>query len=97
MDTQEYVLVSRLCTHYSIDHSFFYSLKDNGLVEVITIGSDDYLHQDHIALLEKIVRINQDLHVDADAMDIIVSLLQRIESLQQELGTVRNHLLLYEG
>jgi hypothetical protein len=97
MDTQEYVLVSRLCTHYAIEQSFFYRLRDNGLIEVRTIDRDDYLHQDHLRLFEKILRINRDLHVDADALDIIVGLLQRVETLQHELDTVRNHLALYEG
>ena len=54
MDLQEYVLVSRLCTHYAIELSFFYSLKDNGLIMVTTIDSIDYLHQDELGLFEKI-------------------------------------------
>lgn len=97
MDLQEYVLVSRLCTHYAVEQSFFYSLKDNGLIAVTTIDSIDYLHQDELGLFEKVIRISRDLHVDADALDIIVGLLRQIETLQQELNSVRNHLALYEG
>jgi len=97
MDLQEYVLVSRLCTHYAIELSFFYSLKDNGLIMVTTIDSIDYLHQDELGLFEKIVRLNRDLQVDADALDVIVGLLRQVETLQQELNSLRNHLALYEG
>lgn len=97
MAPQEYILVSRLCTHYAVEQSFFYSLKDNGLIAVTTIDSLDYLHQDELGLFEKVVRINRDLHMDVEALDIIVGLLRRIEALQGELNTARNHLALYEG
>lgn len=97
MDPQEYILVSHLCTQYAIEQSFLYSLKDNGLIVVTTIDRVDYLHQDELGPLEKMIRINRDLHVDADALGIIAGLLQQIEDLQNELNTMRNHLALYEG
>lgn len=96
MNREAYILISQLCTHYSVEQSFFYSLDDNGLIEIITIESLPYLHRDEIPGLEKIIRIAQDLDLDMAGIDVVLNLLHKIETLQTELRLVRNKLSRYE-
>lgn len=96
MNNSEYILVSHLCTHYAVEQSLLYDLQDNGLLEITTIKSEDFLHQDCISTFEKILRIRNELKVNIEQMDLIINLLDKIEVLQNELNLVKNRLMIYE-
>lgn len=96
MSNESYILVSSLCRHYAVEQSLLYSLRDHELLEITTIESDDYLHHEHLAHFERLMRINKDLHLDPESMDVVVGLLEKIENLQHKLAEVQSRLGIYE-
>lgn len=96
MSIEYYIPLTKLCTHYKIEMSFFNSLDEFGLVEITTIEKTQYIHQNNINNLEKMIRIHNELDVNMEGIDIVFNLLQKIEKLQNELNSVKSKLESYE-
>lgn len=94
--TQNYLPLDQLCIHYEIEMSFFYNLLELDLIEIETIEQVMYLPEDRIGDLEKIIRLNQELHINFEGIDTVLHLLHKIEELQTELTVTKNRLRLYE-
>ncbi|MDQ3143243.1 MAG: chaperone modulator CbpM [Bacteroidota bacterium] len=97
MSEVNFILLEKLCTHYKVDLAFFINLSDIGLIEIKTIEESNFVDQDKIYELEKIIRMYRELDVNIEGIDIIINLLQKINNLQEELVSVRNRLRLYEN
>lgn len=93
MSTKNLILLNNLCTHYQVEMSFFNSLNEFGLVEIILIEESQYIHLEKITDLEKMIRIHQELNVNIEGIDVVFNLLNKIEALQNELIITKNKLL----
>ncbi|MEZ4804277.1 MAG: chaperone modulator CbpM [Bacteroidia bacterium] len=47
-------------------------------MEIETIETVSYIHQDTILNLEKILRLHRDLNVNIEALDVVLNLLNKI-------------------
>lgn len=97
MSTENFILLNTLCTHYRVELSFFNNLNEIGMIDIQTIEQAQYVHQDSIFEIEKMIRIYRELDVNIEGIDVVFNLLQKIDSLQNELLAVRNRLRLYEN
>jgi hypothetical protein len=96
MQERTFVSAQAFCIHHHIELSFIHSLHSYGLLDV-TAADDDYLlPHDQLEALEKMVRMHYDLHINLEGIDAINHLLQRVETMQQELRSLQNRLQLYE-
>jgi hypothetical protein len=77
--------------------SFFSSLNEIGLIQITNIEESNYIHQDKINDIEKIIRIHRDLEINIEGIDIAFNLLQKIDELENELNTLKNRLRIYEN
>ncbi len=77
--------------------SFFDELHEEGLISITTLEQTSYLHQDKISDVEKMIRIHQELNINTEGIDAVFNLLQKIDSLQNELNKLHNRLRLYEN
>ena len=96
MENEDLIALNDCCMHYSIEVSFVRSLNGAGLVDIVTVQNTDYLHQEDIAYLEKMVRLHQDLDINMEGIEAIAHLLNRVDILQEEINGLRNRLRLYE-
>jgi hypothetical protein len=96
MTEKQYIPILQLCKHYQLEDSFFMTLHEIGLVEIRTFEQQDYLHEDAIYKLEKIIRIHQDLQVNPEGIDVVFNLLQQMEEMEQRMTRLQNRLRLYE-
>ncbi|NOR28207.1 MAG: MerR family transcriptional regulator [Lutibacter sp.] len=92
MSTKNLILLNNLCTHYNVEISFFNSLNEFGLVEIISVEEVQYIHLNKITNLEKMIRIHQELNVNIEGIDVVLNLLEKIEELQNELIITKNKL-----
>jgi hypothetical protein len=90
------ISVVHLCTVYKIEKSFFTNLNDYGILEIREVEKSLYLHRDQLQDLEKIIRLHQELNINFEGIDTVLNLLNKIETLQEELTSMRNQLRLYE-
>lgn len=97
METKEFILINQLCSNYKVELSFFYELNEIGLVEITTIEHSQFIHQDKINDIEKMIRIHYELGVNIEGIDVVFNLLQKVNDLQNELILIKNRLQLYEN
>lgn len=97
MNIENLILIDNLSNHYNIEVTFFSSLEALGLIQITTIKSMGYIHQDQIQNVEKMIRMHHDLEINIPGIDVAFNLLNRIEVLQKELITTQNRLRLYEN
>ena len=96
MNIENYISLNDLCEHYGVSIEFIYALQETELIEVSNIDQSTYIHHDIISDLEKILRLHDELGVNIEGIDTIFNLLQKIDSLQNELKEVKNRLRIYE-
>ncbi|WP_066225469.1 chaperone modulator CbpM [Formosa haliotis] len=97
MATNQYILVKTICVEYQIEPTFLDELHGIGLIEITTIENDQFLHQDKLTDLEKIIRLHNELHVNIEGIDVAFNLLQKVDRLQNELRALKNRLYFYEN
>lgn len=97
MELKDFIPIVQLCEHYSVEISFFNELHEEGLISITTLEQTSYLHQDKISDVEKMIRIHQELNINTEGIDAVFNLLQKIDSLQNELNKLHNRLRLYEN
>jgi hypothetical protein len=96
MSTENYIPIAQLCTYYEVEIAFIERLDASGFIELETIADERHLHQDRIGDIEKAIRLHHELEINAEGIDVIFNLLQRIEALQNEVHTLRNRLRRFE-
>ena len=96
MKTTEFIEIPRLCEEYKVEHSFFTELYDKGVIQVSIIEQTHCVHHDYIPVFEKVVRLNRDLHINVEGIDVILNLLDKIDDLNSQLKQTKNRLHLYE-
>ncbi len=96
MNTEHYIPITTLCTHYKVETTFLEGLDDYGLIEITTVETSPSIHQNHIKRLESMIRLHDDLHLNYEGIDTALNLLERIEALQSELQSVKRRLGIYE-
>ncbi|WP_372640794.1 chaperone modulator CbpM [Ancylomarina sp.] len=97
MNTADFIPLKQLCMHYKVEISFFSNLCEIGLIEIITIEQDQYIHHDQISDVEKMIGMYHELDVNIEGIDIVFNLLRKIDDLQNEILFVKNRLRLYEN
>ncbi|WP_247237461.1 chaperone modulator CbpM [Telluribacter sp. SYSU D00476] len=96
METEELIKADDFCTHYHVEDSLLESMQETGLIEVVWIQQTRYLHSSQLCLLEKMVRLHQELGINLAGIEAITHLLERHEAMQAEIKLLRNRLRHYE-
>lgn len=97
MKQEDLISVGDFCRHYAVELAFVRALQEAGLIEVIVIREEVYVHYDQLARLERMARFHYDLDINLEGIEVIHRLLERIDHMQQEIATLRNKLRLYEA
>jgi hypothetical protein len=97
MNIENLIPIPTLCAHYQVEIAFFNNLSEIGLIEIETVEENQFIHADAVFEIEKIMRMHQELDVNIEGIDVVFNLLQKIDTLQNELVSVKNRLRLYES
>ena len=85
MKLENYITISNLCMHYQVEPSFFMQLEEQDLISIETFNDAQYISLDNLYDVEKMIRLNHDLSIHEDNIDIVFNLIRKIENLQEEL------------
>jgi hypothetical protein len=97
MGAEYLIAVDEFCANHDIEISFISSLQRSGLIEITTIKNSGFIEADQLGQLEKYVRLYYDMDINLEGIETIDYLLLNINSLQEEVRTLRNRLRLYES
>ena len=96
METEYLIAIDEFCSSHNIEISFISSLQQSGLIEITTIKESAFIEADQLQQLEKFVRLYYELDINVEGIETINYLLHRINSMQDEITTLRNRLRIYE-
>jgi hypothetical protein len=97
MNSKYMVAIDEFCTSHEIEISFISSLQESGLIEITRISNSDYIKKEQLVHLEKFVRLYYDLDINLEGIETINYLLERMNSMNEEIMTLKNKLRLYEN
>ena len=92
---EQLVPASEFCVHHQVELNFIYSLRDYGLIEVVSNEGNDYISADKLNELERIIRLHYDLDVNVEGIDVILHLLKQLDEAERQLGQLKSRLKVY--
>jgi MerR HTH family regulatory protein len=96
MQKENLIPADEFCSSHHIEVSFIRSLQESGLIEMVVTKDAKYIHTGQLQQLERIVRLYYEMDINLEGIETITHLLQRINSQQHEITTLKNRLRLYE-
>lgn len=90
------IILEEFCRSYDIEKDFVLRCIEGRIISARFSSGTWWLEESELTPLERLVRLHQDLGINAEGVETIHHLLLRIESLQQEVRRLRNKLSLYE-
>lgn len=97
MNKGNMIPADEFCASHNIEITFINSLQEAGLIEITTIRETEYIHENQLNELEKIVRLYYEMDINLEGIETVIHLLQRINDMQDEITLLKNRLRLYEG
>ena len=92
MKTTDLILIQQVCDHHQVEFAFIDSLNELGLLQIVVIEDCQYIPQNQLKDVEKMIRFYRELNINIEGIDAIYHLLKRIENLEQELLNANNKL-----
>lgn len=96
MQKKYLIPLNEFCLNHNIEVSFINSLRENGLIEPAAIKESGYIDAALLLQLEKFIRLYYEFDINLEGIETISHLLQRINSMQNEITELKNKLRLYE-
>jgi hypothetical protein len=96
MRTLKYIAIDEFCINHQIEISFVSSLQQTGLIEITTINETEFIDEEQLLQLEKIVRFYYELDINIEGIETVTHLLKRMTAMKDEITMLKNRLLLYE-
>lgn len=97
MEQQTWIPADVFCTHYHVELSLVREIGEYGLVEITTEGDQVMIATDHLADMERVLRLHDDLGINLEGIEAITFLLERVRSLQSENRELRRRLQTIQG
>lgn len=96
METNQLIAADKFCTFYNVDLTFVKSLTEIGLLETIMIRETQFIHIPELEKIERMLRLHDDLDINAEGIDAVHRLLDQIEQMRLEIINLKNRLQFYE-
>ncbi len=96
MKTDHLIPLDVYCTSNDIEISFISSLHEAGLVEITTIEEAGFFDSEQLQQLERYLRFYYELNINLEGIDAIKHLLNRVNTMHEEITALKNRLRLYE-
>ena len=96
MYTEQLIHLETFCSYHHVEVSFFRSLQEYGLVEIVSKEDGSYIPESKVKDAEQLVRLHNDLELSPDGLDIVCYLLNQLKQKTEELNMLQNKLRFYE-
>ncbi|HAI17648.1 MAG: hypothetical protein CMP05_10435 [Xanthomarina sp.] len=97
MDRDNLIPIQEFCAHYQVPETFISSLYDYELIEIITTENTQCISVTQIRNIEKLIRFHFEMDINLEGIHAISNLLDKVESLQNEIKRLHNKIDFYEN
>jgi hypothetical protein len=81
---------------YDIEYKFLLELEESGIIYFHQDGDAKFITEEQLGEMETYIRFYYDLDINIEGIDVIRHLLRRVNTLEQEIRTLRNQLQLHQ-
>ena len=92
MKKENYISIKTFCERHEVGESFVYSMCEYEILHVEQEKDEGMLHIEDLPLLEKMVRLHNELDINPEGIQAIYHLLGQVENLQQEVASLKKKL-----
>ena len=92
MKQENYISVKTFCERHGVGESFVYAMYEYEILQVEYEEDEGKLHVEDLPILEKMVRLHNELHINPEGIQAIHHLLGQVENLQQEVASLKKKL-----
>lgn len=96
MENESYISIETICRYHEVSEGFIIALNDSDLIQITIVDEVKCIPNSQLGALEKFVRLHHDLEINSQGIDVINHLVNKIDSLQEEIVRLRKRLALYE-
>lgn len=92
MENDNLIPAIDFCTSHRIEIELVQTLNEQGLIEVISRKELIFIPENQVKKLEQIIVFHRELDINLEGVETILSLLQRMESMQEHILQLENKL-----
>jgi|SRR5205814_996608 len=97
MERENMIVLDEFCASHEVQISFIETLEEHGLIQTVIVDQSRCVQAEELSKLEQILRLHQQLSINPEGIDAIINLLQRIDSMQNEITALKNRLNFYQA
>ncbi len=92
MEEENYISIRTFCQLHGVKESFVHSMCEFDIVRVDQKKGEAMLSTEELPLLEKMVRLHNELDINEEGVQAVFHLLQQVEDLQNEVAMLKRKL-----
>lgn len=96
MGATEFIRIKEFCINYGIEESFVFDLQEYEVIQIELVGNEPHLPEKELPILEKMIRMHQELEINPQGLQAIYHLLEKVNNLQEEVTLLKRRLDLFE-
>ena len=96
MEQDDMIRMESFCMVYEVEPAFLHILEESGLVEIVHEQDVEFITAASLEQVDKLLRLHRELDINAEGLEAIAHLLQKISALQNEICRLQNRLSIYE-
>ena len=96
MPVEQLIPAEEICSLYQVEISFIQSLDQLGLIQLTIIKETGFIDISQLEIIEKFARLHYDLDINAEGIDAINHLLDKVKQMHREISVLKSRLRLYE-
>jgi hypothetical protein len=96
MSTKKYISIREFCRGHSLEEDFLFRLREFELIQIVEGRQGPSFPKEELDRIERLVRLYRDLDINPQGLQAIDHLLDRLETMQQEIHYLRRKLSRWE-
>jgi chaperone modulatory protein CbpM len=88
----KYIAVEEFCTHHGVEVMLVREFADFGLIRLFVEQNREFVPDEEVSRLERMLRLSQELEVNKEGIDIILHMREELKQLRQEADRLRYRL-----
>ncbi|PWK20970.1 MerR-like DNA binding protein [Xanthomarina spongicola] len=97
MDRENLISVQEFCSLYKVPETFITSLYEYELIEITTTDNTQCVRVTQLKNIEKLIRFHFEMDINLEGIHAISNLLNKVETLQDEIKRLHNKIDFYES
>lgn len=92
----ELIIIHEYCSQNQVEPDFIVQLENEGLIQISIVDNERYIHISQLRHLDQYVRWYYDLSINVAGIDVIQNLLDKIDTMQDEILRLKEQLRLID-